>query len=153
MAKSKLRKITIDKEVYVWKRAHLHLTEFEHAKCVEKVVIYLAGYKKSPLQLSFREEDNLSIKADVEKEKWCVGYPNDGVIWLYQYKPALPQITSNAWNQQPTIQINLNRPAVLATLIRYFLQTDWKPKENTSPQVIEDALKFLEIIEWPKDME
>lgn len=150
MIKNKLRKIKIDNDTYLWKREHLHLTEYEHSKCIEKVVIYLEGHKKSPLQLSFREEDNLNIKTDIEKEKWCVGYPDDGVIWLYKYKPPLPNNEPYPIDQQQTIDINLNRPAVIAELIRYFLQTDWKPKESTRPHIVEDALKLLEIIVLPK---
>lgn len=150
MAKNKLRQIKIDNETYLWKREHLHLTGYEHSKCIEKVVIYLEGYKKSPLQLLFREEDNLNIKTDIEREKWCVGYPDDGVIWLYKYQPSLPNNEPYSIDQQQIIAINLNRPAVIAELIRYFLQTDWKPKEITRPLIIEDALKLLEIIVLPK---
>ncbi|KQT21010.1 hypothetical protein ASG22_16485 [Chryseobacterium sp. Leaf405] len=69
MTKNTLRKIKIDNENYLWKRLHVHLTNYEHSKCVERIVIYLAGYKKSPLQLSFREEDNLILKPDIEKRK------------------------------------------------------------------------------------
>ncbi|MFY7843782.1 hypothetical protein [Chryseobacterium gambrini] len=143
MAKNKLRKIKIENEIYLWKRNHLHLTEFKHSKCVEKVVIYLEGYKDSPLQLLFREEDNLIMKTDIEKEKWCVGYPDDGMIWLSKNEPYSP-------DQQQTIDINLNRPAVIEELTRYFLQKDWKPKESTSPLIIEDALKLLETIVLPR---
>ncbi len=142
-----MRKITIDDAVYLWKREHLHLIAGEPCKCIEKVVIYLEGYKKSPLQLFFREEDNLKFKTDIEKEKWKVGYPDDGVIWLYR-QPLLVDLYSN--NQEQTIEINLNRPAVIAALIRYFLQTDWNPKQSTSPYIIKEALKFLEIIALPK---
>lgn len=155
MAKNKLRQIKIDNETYLWKREHLHLTGYEHSKCIEKVVIYLEGYKNSPLQLLFREEDNLIIKTDIEKEKWCVGYPYDGVIWLYKYKPPLPNnepypINKIDKEQMKTIDINLNRPAVIVELVRYFLQTDWKPKESARPHIIEDALKLLEIITLPQ---
>ncbi|MDQ0781325.1 hypothetical protein QF044_001179 [Chryseobacterium sp. W4I1] len=65
-----LRKIKRDNETYLWKRLHLHLTNYEYSKCVENVVIYLEGHKKSPLQLSFRKEGNLTLKTDIEKEKW-----------------------------------------------------------------------------------
>ncbi len=58
MTKNRLRKITIDDETYLWKRRHIHLTRCDHSKCVEKVVIYFEGYKNSPLQLLFREEDS-----------------------------------------------------------------------------------------------
>ena len=150
MKKNILRKIKIDNETYLWKRLHLHLTNYEYSKCVEKVVIYLEGHKKSPLQLSFREEDNLTLKSDIEKEKWRVGYPDDGVIWLYKYESPLPNNKPYPVNEQQTVDINLNRPAVIAELIRYFLHKDWKPKESTRPYIIEDALRFLEIIALPK---
>lgn len=149
MAKNILRKITIDNEVYLWKREHIHLTEYKHSQCVEKVVIYLEGFKKSPLQLFFREEDNLSLNKELEKEKWCVGYPDAGVIWLYKFKPRLPNNESQLSNQEQIIEINLNRPAVIAELINYFLQFNWKPKDGTRPCVVEDALKFLELIALP----
>ncbi|MEL6257410.1 MAG: hypothetical protein AAFR87_35785, partial [Bacteroidota bacterium] len=107
--------------------------------CVEKVIIYLEGYKKSPLHLLFREEDNLKFKPDPEKEKWCVGYPDDGVIWLYHNKEG-----------KESVQINLNRPAVIAALIEYFKENGWKPKEHSTPLLFEDALKFLDSIDLPK---
>lgn len=150
MKKNTLRKIKIDNETYLWKRSHLHLTNYEYSACVEKVVLYLEGYKKSPIQLSFREEDNLTLKSDVEKEKWRVGYPDDGVIWLFNYKPRLPNSETSPVNEQQTDEINLNRPAVIAELIRYFLHNGWKPKESIRPYIIEDALRFLEIIALPK---
>lgn len=104
MTKNILRRIKIDNETYLWKRLHLHLTNYEHSKCVEKVVIYLEGYKNSPLQLSFQEEDNLTLKSDVEKEKWCVGHPDEGVIWLC--KSTLPNKTYPA-DEEQTVDINL----------------------------------------------
>lgn len=102
---------------------YIRSTEYGHANCIEKVVIYFGGYKKAPLQLLFREEDNVKIKTNTEQEKWCVGYPNDGVIWLYKYKPPLPNNRPYPIDEQQTIDINLNRPAVIAELINYFLQT------------------------------
>lgn len=150
MTRSKLRTIKIDGNTYLWKREHLHLSEFEHAKCVERVVIYLDGYKKSPLQLLFREDDNLHITSDDSQGKWFVGYPNEGVIWSYKNKPSLPDNEQYSINQRQTIAINLNCPAVIAGLITYFLQTDWKPRESTRPHNIEDALRLLEVIELPK---
>jgi len=102
----------INDEAYLWKRRHCHLTQFKHSKCVEKVTIYLEGFKNSPLQLSFREEDNLALKTDIKKEKWCVGYPDEGVVWLS--KPR-----ANKKPQTDHIDINLNRPAIIAELIKY----------------------------------
>lgn len=136
--KSKLRKITINEEAYLWKREHLHLADFKLSACVEKVTIYLEGYKNSPLQLSFREEDNLLIKTDLDLEKWCVGYPEDGIIWLFRKK-----------RNGPIIQFNFNRPAVIAELIHHFIGNGWKPKEGPKPFMEENALKYLEIIRLP----
>lgn len=141
--KNKLRKIKINNDTYLWKRGHYHLNEFEHSKCVEKVTIYLEGFKNSSLQLSFREEDNLTLKTDIEKEKWCVGYPDDGVIWLSQ--PRLDKLP-----QTDHTNINLNRPAVIAELIKYFNMNGWHPRESSKPFVEEKALKFLEIIDLPQ---
>ncbi|KQT21011.1 hypothetical protein ASG22_16490 [Chryseobacterium sp. Leaf405] len=66
------------------------------------------------------------------------------------YKTPLPHNKSYPANKQQTVEINFNRPAVIAELIRYFLHEDWKPKESIRPYIIEDALRFLEIIELPK---
>ena len=141
--KNKLRKIKLGNKTYLWKREHHHLAEFEHSKCVEKITIYLEGFKNSPLLLWFREEDNLMLKTAIGKEKWCVGSPYDGVVWLdapWQNKPA----------QNDNTSINLNRPAVIAELITYFSLNGWKPRESSKPFVEENALKFIEIIDLPR---
>jgi len=143
MSKVKLRKLIIAHQIFLWKVTHSHLTEYKLSPCVENLVIYLNGHKNSPVRLQFREEDNLLLKEDHEQEKWCVGYPDTGVIWLFkQRKDRKPQ-TDN-------MSINLNRPAVIAKFIAYLLENEWKPKESKSPLVITDALKFLEVIELPK---
>jgi len=147
MSKSKLRKIQVTNRTFLWKRSHEHLADFKHSKCVERLVIYLKGHKKSPLELFFREEDNLVIKIDVSREKWCVGYPDEGVIWLYQDKVSTSNIGLSTQEKSKTI--NLNRPAVIAKLIQHFIDKEWKPEEITRPLKIHDALELLEIIELP----
>lgn len=72
------------------------------------------------------------------------------VIGLYKYKSPSPDHQPYPVNEQQTVDIKLNRPAVMAELIRYFLYKDRKPEESTSPYIIEDALRFLEIIALPK---
>lgn len=139
MQKTKLRRIRINNEYYLWKRSYYHLSEFKHSSAVEKVIIYLENHKKSPLHLHFKEEDNLNYK-DISKEKWCVGYPDTGVIWLYKVSPTP---ASNV------IHINLNRPAVIASLIQYFIQNAWYPKDEQKPLIVEDALKLLDKIALP----
>lgn len=71
------------------------------------------------------------------------------MIWLYKYKPALPNNEPYPIEQQQTIAINLNRPAVIAEIIKYFNLQGWKPKDTNKPFVEEHALK---IIELPQDM-
>ncbi|MEP0265457.1 hypothetical protein [Dokdonia sp.] len=135
--KASLRKITIADQKYLWKVGHYHLESFKHAKCVEKVVIYLKDYKKAPLQLLFREEDNLCTSTDIKKQKWCVGYPETGVIWLSKPRDDEKPQTEN-------IDINLNRPAIIRKLIEYYISNGWCPKEQNKPFLIENALLILE---------
>ena len=149
--KNKLRRIKVNDATYLWKRWHHHLTEFKHSECVEKVTIYLEGYKKSPLRLSFREEDNFPLKTDIDGEKWNVGYPDSGVLWRFQNQPDSPNNQSPLPEQVQTVEINLNRPAVIAELIKYFSLHGWNPMEASKPFVEENALKFLEIIALPQD--
>ncbi len=143
--KSKLRRVTINDEIYLWRREHLHINEYQFSECVEKVVIYLNGCKNSPLQLIFKEEDNLHIFTNIERQKWCVGQPDEGIIWLYQYRPPLENNEPYPTDEQP-ISINLNLPSVITHLIKHFLLNDWKPKENRKPLIIENGLEFLETI-------
>ena len=136
--KNKLRKIVVNHQTFLWRREHFRLKEYSYSPCVEKVVVYLEGFKNSPLELHFQQEDNLTLKADVEAENWQVGYPSDGVIWYNSSAPNHPQI-----------DINLNRPSVIAELIKYYIQRDWNPHESKKTMLVEDALKLLEIIDLP----
>ncbi|WP_341695162.1 hypothetical protein [Flavobacterium arundinis] len=129
---------------------HLHPTGRGHTGCIEKVVIFLEGHKKSPLQLSFRENDNGNLNQNIGTDRWCIGYPDEGVIWLFKYKPPLINNEPYPIDERQTVGINLNRPAVIAALIRYFLQNDWKPKESVTPYIVDDALKLPDIIDLPK---
>lgn len=144
--KIKLRKLKIINDTYLWKRGHYHLSEFEYSKCAEKIVIYLEGYKNSPLHLLIREEDNLKFMPDVEKEKWNVGYPEAGVIWLSKQEKEDKQ-------QEEYICIDFNRSAVIRKIIDYFLLNNWKPKESKTAFIIEDALLLINKINLPKGME
>ena len=152
MERRKLRKLKIAHETYLWRREHMHLADYQYSTCMERVVIYLEGYRNSPLHLYFREEDNLILGIDVEKEKWCVGSGSQGIIWLYRHdsKCALPADEANSAERRPLIHINLSRPAVIAKLIEYFIKAEWKPKEGSKPVVIENALRLLETLELPQ---
>ena len=137
MASKQFRKIVVNNQTYLWNRAHYHLVEYKHSACIETVVVYLEGYKNSPMRVSFREEDNLDIYTNIKDEKWCVGYPRSGVIWF---------------SGQKNIDINLNRPAVVAKLIKYFTKTQWKPMERTKPLIIDNALTLLDQLDLPQGL-
>lgn len=139
----KLRKITISNETFLWKRGHYHLKEYKISECAEKVVIYLEGYKNSPIQIHFIEDDNILLFPNRNNKKWCVGYPNSGIIWLFHSNKELkPQSKYNS--------INLNRPAVIAKIIDYFYNSIWKPQEQKSPTIIKNGLEHLNIISFPE---
>ncbi|UZR97270.1 hypothetical protein [Chondrinema litorale] len=136
--KSKLRKISIDNEIYLWKAGHYHLTEFKHSKCAEKVTVYLEGFKNAPLNLLFREEDN----DENSIQKWIVGYPNTGIIWLFiENDSNKPQTES--------VSINLNRPAVIRKIIEYFSSNGWSPKTSNKPFIVSNGLELLDKIDFP----
>lgn len=140
-AKKSLRKITVDNQIFLWKVGHFHLEEFTFSKCCEKVVIYLENHKKSPLQLSFREEDNLTMMSNVEEQRWCIGYPETGALWITKGKDS---VTGNE-------NINLNRPAVIRKIIEFYLANGWNPAENKKPLINEKALELVSVIKFPAD--
>jgi len=134
-----LRNISVLGVKYLWKRGHYHLTDFELAECVEKVVIYCSGYKNSPLELHFRQEDNPKLTWTNAYLYWCVGYPDQGVIW--RANSLAP------WEEDASI--NLNRPAVVEAIIRHYVGKSWFPEQARKPLVITDALRLLEEIQFP----
>lgn len=138
--KTKLRRINIRGEIYLWKRGHYHITDYESSECVEKVIVYYEGNKKSPLQLIFKQDDNKLLMKTTENKYWCVGYPESGVIWYFDQSKL---------NEVESIEVNLNRPAVIRKLIEYFIENNWLPKEGQRPFVVPNALKLLEWIEFP----
>lgn len=144
--KIKLRKINVLHQSFLWKRGHLHLEKFEYSECVEKVIIYLDGYKNAPLVLFFREEDNYLIKTLSENEKWCVGYPDQGIIWKYITGKTVPQGENNA-----AVQINLNNPSTIESIIKLYFNDKWKPTESANASlIVENALTILDEIERRK---
>ncbi|MNJ91922.1 hypothetical protein D3C87_95770 [compost metagenome] len=149
--KTALRKITVDGDLFLWKREHVHGKNHKETGCTEKVTVYLEGSKRAPLYLFFNESDNQLIKDDPEKEKWCVGYPESGVIWLYKYKPPLPPGQVYSAEEQQTAELNLNRPAAIETLIRHYLSNGWNPRTTMKPFVDNTALNILEIIPFPNN--
>jgi hypothetical protein len=142
--KSTMRKIRVNGEVFVWKREHLHGKNPAETGCTEKVTVYLEGFKRSPLYVYFHEKDNRFPKEATGNDRWIVGYPEDGVIWLSTDRPQLPPGQVYSATEQQTKEVNLNRPAVIEILIRYFREKGWNPDTDTKPFVEDQALNLLE---------
>lgn len=134
-----LRKLTIAGDAYLWKRHAIRQRQAER-KGADRVIIFLLDHKQTPLELHFREVDNPLLTHTKADLYWCVGYPASGVIWQF----------NQAESQQATITINLNRPAVISSLITYFLQNGWAPRAGNKPMVVQTALTLLEIVDLPK---
>ncbi len=128
----KLRLIVIDNKHYLHKVEHHKETEFGRTICTEKVTIYQEGFKKSPLRIIFKEGYRL---------KWRVGHPDKGVLW---------SVDDKALSSRKTVQINLNRPAVIAAFVRHFTGHGWSPEEQNSPYLVKEGLKLIEMIDLPK---
>lgn len=129
MSKPSLRKITVAGNTYLWRVGHYHLEEFEHSPCVDRVTVYLEDHKHSPLLLHFRLEDNLLLSPKTREKDWFM----DWGCMMTQKKI-----------------VNLNRPGVIAKLIAFYLEQGWNPKENRKPLERFDALKLLDLIEFPE---
>ncbi len=137
-----LRKITINKQIFLWKREHIHVTNFELSPCVEKITIYLEGNKKAPLRLIFKDDDNKLLNTTIDSEKWCLTGSGDGIVWYYKQSP-FPATENTA--------INFNRPQVIKEFILYFLNNGWKPEQNDRPFEITEALNYLDKIELTRE--
>lgn len=125
------RKINIAGDTYIWALGHYHLEEFKYSECVDRVKVYLEGYKHSPLILHFRLEDNHLLSQDSRRTAWFIDW---GCLI----------------NNEQTI--NLSRPGVIAKLIEYYLEHNWVPREQKKPLDVKDALKLLDLIELPEGM-
>ena len=131
MAKKSFRRIVVDGEVYLWHRRHSHLKDFELSPCVETLTVYPQDSKRGYLRIRFREEDNRN-RSDRD-DSWHAGYPQSGVLWLCQ--PDTPSTTA----------FNLNRPRVVAAVIRLLRTTRWNLTEARTPVLIENGIQFLDM--------
>ncbi len=121
--KIKLRKIEVLNSCFLWKCGHIHLKEFKNSKCVEKVIIYLEGYKNSPLILFFKEDDNELINCGKD-EKWNVGYPNEGIIWKEKNKD---------------LQINLHNSLTIKKIIEFYFKIKWNPNDSSKTALVNET--------------
>ena len=116
----KLRKITIDNQLYLWQTGYgdpfLHM----RTRYIESFTAYLEGYKKSPLRIYFRQ--------GLELENGSYNRDEKGVI-------------------QFDINLEAYVPKGTACFIRYGLNQGWKPKEDVRPFTITDAREVLALLE------
>lgn len=130
MGSKKLRTIRVSGNTYLWTIGHYHLEEFKYSECVDRITIYLKDYKNSPLILHFRLEDNELLPAKTGEGKWFIDFG-----CLINNKRV----------------INLNRPGVIAKLIEFYVHQNWNPVETTKALEIKDALKLVNLIEFPEE--
>ncbi len=126
--KIKLRKLDVFNYCFLWKCGHIHLKEFKNFQCIEKVVIYLDGYKNSPLILFFKEDDNELINLGKDK-KWNVGYPNKGIIW----------------NRE--LQINLHNSLTIIKIIEFYFKIKWNP-DGSSKTAFVNETALIDVINF-----
>jgi len=108
-----MRRIIVDHETYLWQLTHQH--ERPDA-CAERLTVYREGFKKSPLRISFHQHDT-----------WQVGYPERGVIWSTQDQTAY----------------NLNRPAIVASIIQQMVGAGWSPHVASTPFDVQNGFHLL----------
>jgi hypothetical protein len=118
MARTPLRRLTLEGRTFLWRRLHTHAPAGAAARdCAERVVVFLEGAKRGPLELFFREDAS-----------WKVGYPQSGALF----------------RAEPLRVYDLHRPKVIAALVRHALGVGWAPETARAPFMVQDGLAFLE---------
>ena len=127
---SKPRKISVDGKQYFWVTKHFHFPGVDKPFiCSNKITVYLDSFKRSPLILIFSQDSG--------NDDWYVS-DSDRIV--------AKRVGDNVE------VVNLSRPSVIAELIRYFLKNGWNPEENIRPYEVNDASKFLDLIDLPRGM-
>lgn len=127
-----LRKLKHKGQTFLWKRAHEHLKDFEISACSEKLVLFLEGFKNSPIYIIFKEDDNQKLNLD--KKKWVVGHTESGVIWLFDETKTEKLVKT----------FDLNSPKTIVKLIDYYLENGWNPSSTKTKMFDKEALLKLE---------
>lgn len=136
MASNPLRRLSLEGRTFLWRRAHKHTLASPPSGggpgephrphrprvCHERVVVYLEGKKRSPLEVFFDEDAT-----------WQVGYPQSGALF----------------RAEPLRVYDLHRPGVIAALALHGLATGWEPETAHAPLVVRDGFAFLEAARAP----
>ncbi len=115
-----LRRLVIGTRTYLWRRSHRHPVHDGQRQCQEVLRIFAAPYKRTYVEIIFSDQPG-----------WAAGYSSDGVIC------------------SRTAVYNLNRPAVVAALIRYLLMTIWDPDTTQEIVTIDDGIPLLALADAP----
>jgi hypothetical protein len=132
----------VDHENYVWKRGHFELSSYENSNRAEKVLMYMDGFWGPSLTLLFKEDDNSKRMENNPMEgQWQISSWLDDTGILYKEGNDSDGVD---------YMVNLNKPSVIAELIRYYRKSIWNPKETKQPIIIEEALLLLDQIDTLK---
>lgn len=125
MPRYAVRRIIVDGNPYVWRRRHTHDRAVPAAvRCAEVLTIYREGHKRYPLRIQFTESD-----------EWLAGYPQAGVLC----------------RTKDGAIYNLNRPAVVSSLIRWLLASGWNPDEPFDRNLPGDTYSLLSNARAPRE--
>lgn len=124
MSKIVMRRIVVDEQTYLWRRRHRHVDTQGGAGCEEILTVYAEGFGKSALRLVF-----------ISDAEWGAGDFDAGVIYARHDK----------------LSYNLNRPAVIAALIRHMRQQGWQPQRERTPRIEAQAIPLLALSHAPRE--
>ena len=133
-----LRRLLVGQHAYYWRSTSRQLTSYRTSPNAVEVVIYQENCRNAPLRLVFKEDDNDLLTDKPEPGQWLLHEAGAATGWFYNGVPtALGEM-------RPTI--NFNRPGVIVRLLQFFLLAGWEPAGRTRPFEVNDALKYLNVL-------
>ena len=141
MAKNYLRKIVVDGETYLWCRMHRHIKHYDLSPCAETLTILPYPSKRNYVSIRFKDEEHKQRAG--KKGVWNIGYPESGILWLYdQDGPFHTDLMFRP--REVAAEFNLNRPKVVAAIIRLLRTTQWNLADAKGALIIENGLNWLD---------
>lgn len=125
MAYRVMRPITVDGQRYVWWQGPAGFPGEYDARFIWGLTVFLEGRKRSPLWIAFPHDGGTIEQA---------GYPEHGVLWFTdRYE-----------------DYNLNRPGVVAPIIRYMRNEGWDPESSLKPLVVANGWYLFKELTLPQ---
>ena len=120
MSRSKLRRITLGDEIYLWKLDWSYRKTSEVGAPISyetryRLICYRDGFKRSPAIIHFTTWEDA-----------VTGGP------LHTSAPLDLDVPNG-------LRVNLNRPAAIAKIIRYLKSTGWHPEVDSGRLEIQDG--------------